>query len=491
MTLIHPRDITMRALLTIFCAGCLWLALSTTYLHAQVVPIDFSQAVEMKVVWKMAMGGVVFPITYVPSVCSIDGLDVLTGSVVGKGRYTWRTRPTLDTASIDKTLGIKPHRIDYDGVPPLEYLNVSGHVLRCSGIPGSPFPFVAVDTVAGCAGDPERSADVDGDGYLDVITDIGGDGQTARVVMGGPQAGKGCERVFTIPKVYKDRTTSLTHDFYRSSTGPWRLVQVERDEGGSAPTLVIYDVLITREAGKPKATFIQRDELTEDVLHDPRVFVDTVARKDWLIVGRAVGDPLTGIAERFDVTDGLLITTGEQVTGYLIYEPKNLGYTLGTSKPVIAILGLFCFADNIRQPFARIVPAQALGGFSEWTAINDQTGDGKPDILMSNWPSPNGEIQLLSLDSSVTNVEHVVNETRGASARLTGDVLEVTLDIPMSVSAQIVTLDGRTSPLLALMQGTVGMNRYDLSTALRRVASGAYHLRVRVGESFLTIPILR
>ena len=486
----------MRALLTIFCAGCLWLALSTTYLHAQVVPIDFSQAVEMKVVWKMGLGAEGSKLTYTKDFGGKAGFDVVTTFMSGRGGQTWSTRPKLDTTNLFNWQGSHAASlaaIDYDGIPPLEYINYFGIVWR-RGMGESPFPLTPIDTVGYLlsTGEPLRAADVDGDGFLDVITDIATGGLTARIVMGGPQSGKGQERVFTIPKVYKDRTTSLTHDFYRSSTGPWRLVQVERDEGGSAPTLVIYDVLITREAGKPKATFIQRDELTEDVLHDPRVFVDTVARKDWLIVGRAVGDPLTGIAERFDVTDGLLITTGEQVTGYVFDEPKNLGYTLGTSKPVIITYGqgrvLFCYGDNLRQPFAWLsLPGLGVQPVSSYAAINDQTGDGKNDLLISG----GGALCLVSLDPSVTTVEHVVNETRGASARLTGDVLEVTLDIPMSVSAQIATLDGRTSPLLALMQGTVGMNRYDLSTALRRVASGAYHLRVRVGESFLTIPILR
>lgn len=489
----------MKTFVTICFACLVGHVILTSPCRAQ-VPYDLSQAVAYNTVWKMDVGGELFPIAFVPNVCGQEGFDVLTGVVVGRGRFTWRTQPALDTISIDKSLAVLPLPIDVDGIPPLEYLNSSGHLLRCSGVGENPFPLIAFDTVAGCSEEPELSVDIDGDGFLDVITDIGGGELTARVVMGGPQAGKGCERVFQIPLVKNRNLSNWTAVFYRSSTGVWRTIQVERDASSYNTWLMIYDVMISRVEGKPKATFTKRDSirgtgvsLDEGTFGSAAVVVDTNAHKDWLLVNHKLNvTPGTIAVERFDVTEGRLVATGEQVTGYTFLERfnQNLGHQLGTTKPVIAIASpdgyLFCYGDNIRQPFAKA----DFGGDHDWAVINDQTGDGKPDIVASNPPSPNGRIRLLSTDPSSTGVEHT-NNLRGQPAQLRGEVLEVTLLSPSSVSAQLIMTDGRMTQILAPVQGTVGVNRYDLSSALQRFSSGAYHLRVRVGEFSHTIPVIR
>lgn len=490
----------MKTFVTICFASLVGLVLLPSPCRAQ-VPYDLSQAVEYKTVWTKDVGGEFFPIAFVPNVCGQDGYDVLTGVVVGRGRFTWRTQPALDTFSIDGSLAVLPLPIDVDGVPPLEYLNSSGHLLRCSGAGENPFPLAAFDTVAGCAEEPELSVDIDGDGFLDVITDIGGGELTARVVMGGPQAGEGCERVFPIPLVKNRSLSNWTAVFYRSSTGVWRTIQVERDASSYNTWLMIYDVTISRVGGKPMATFTKRDSirgtaafLDEGTFGSAAVLVDTNAHKDWLLVNHKLNvTPGTIAVERFDVTEGRLVATGEQVTGYIFLESfnKNLGHQLGTTKPVIAIVTptgyVFCYGDNIRQPFAK---ADFANQFSNWAVINDQTGDGKPDIIATNRPDPNGRIRLLSTDPNSTGVQQPSNGSV-QPAQLRGEVLEVTLTNPSVVSAQLIMTDGRMSTILAPAQGTIGVNRYDLSSALQRFSSGAYHLRVRVGESFLTIPLIR
>ena len=71
-------------------------------------------------------------------------------------------------------------RIDYDGMPPLEYMNVNGRIERCDQV-GDPSKRTKIDTVNCWTGsiDPEYSMDVDGDGYLDVVCDLLGGGELA------------------------------------------------------------------------------------------------------------------------------------------------------------------------------------------------------------------------------------------------------------------------------------------------------------------------
>jgi len=58
------------------------------------------------------------------------------------------------------------------------------------------------------------------------------------------------------------------------------------------------------------------------------------------------------------------------------------------------------------------------------------------------------------------------------------------------ISAELVTTDGRTYAALAAQQGIIGLNRYDLSSVLSRQPRGAYLLRVRTGETFVTLSIV-
>ncbi len=98
---------------------------------------------------------------------------------------------------------------------------------------------------------------------------------------------------------------------------------------------------------------------------------------------------------------------------------------------------------------------------------------------------------LLTLDSTATSADEPNPPNLSLVARMTGMTLEVSLLSPSTVSAQLVTIDGRVFPALHPVQGSTGINRYDLGSTLGQQPAGAYILRVRVGESFLTINLVR
>jgi hypothetical protein len=460
------------------------------------VPIDLSQAREFKLVWKQQLSGTMFPIQFVPSVCDVAGLDVLAGATL-YGRFTWRTNPRIDTLNIDQSLGIWPTLIDADGTPPLEYVNTRGHIMRCAGGDGGPFPLAAIDTVAGCAGEPQAMGDVDGDGIWDVITDIGGGGYTARVIRGGPQAGRGCQRILQIPKVMGADQFNTTKAFWRSSSGTWRMLQDEKDAMALSPWLMLYEMRLDRTTEGTRITWIKTDSLYGNGNHindipigDAAVVTDTATGKDWLMAMRRLNNgPRTWVLERFDATDGRFTPTGEQVTGVEFYAPWNAGYSLGTSKPVIMLgEGSFCYADNLRQPFARVrFKNSGLQPVSGFVAINDQTGDGLPELVISGGQ---GVVAVYTLDSSATSVvSNDAAETSGV--RLVGTTLYLPASDGGSLTLRLVTTDGRSYPLTAPSTLPAGEQRIDLTTSLEALPTGAYLLHVQVADALYNVRFVR
>jgi len=495
----------MRPMITIvstgLCAGL--LALSSLPALGQ-EPIDTSQTRTMTLVWKQQLGGGAKAMSYLPNFGGQQGFDVLSTAIArGRGNVLWATRPKLDTTNLFNWLGInnaiQVHPLDYDGIPPNEYVNGLGVVWRCASTE-QPLPLVPIDTITHptCAGTPQVSADVDGDGFLDVITDLGGDNKTCRIIMGGPQSGKGCERVFPIDR-FGSRDNRYARAFFRSVTGTWRVVQHERNDNDLSTWLVIYDMDIFRQDGRVQFRAVKRDSLhgpctslDDDPLGFSASVADTLAKKDWLIMNRRISPTGPWVVERFDITDGRFVSM-EQVTGYY-FGPINgdFGYSLGTDRPVVFVGGLFCYADNIRRPFARWrVQGSGLQGLEGMMAINDQTGDGKPDLVMTGGPVDNGVVALYTLDPAVSVDDDPVPPTVMSSARMTGDVLELSLVQPSSVSAHIVGIEGREAVLLAPQQYPAGTSRIDLAPLLRTYPRGAYYLRVRLGDALHTINLIR
>ncbi len=470
--------------------------IASTVLIAQ-VPIDLSGAREFQVVWKILLGAELFPLTYVPSVCGVEGFDVIAGSTMSRGRFTWKTNPRIDTTNIDRSLGIYPFPYDADGIPPLEYVNSRGHILRCSSGQPTPLPLQAIDTVAGCSEIPERSEDVDGDGYLDVLCDIGGGGYTAQVIRGGPNAGKGCQRILTIPKPPGRNKRNSTKAFWKSASGVWRLLRNERDSNALSPWMMLYEVRIGRSFGAWRFDFIKTDSLygdgmslSDEPFGDAAVVVDTAARRDWLLMQRRIRVGKTVFPlERFDATNGRFTPTGEQVTGVEFYEPWVAGYSLGTSKPVIMLgEGSFCYADEITRPFARLrVKGTGLQPVSGLVAIYDQSGDGKPDMIVAG----GSNIALYTLDSAFVTHTPSDEATQPETCRMEESTLTLDAISHEDVTIEIISSDGRIVETIAGLSVTPGTNRFDLSATLHRLARGVYVLRARSVSMMQTLRFIR
>ena len=453
------------------------------------VPIDLSKAREFRVIWKVSLGGDIFPIHFVPDVCGYDGLSVLTGGLV-RGRFTWRTEPLIDTTNIDRTLGILPHPIDYDGVEPMEYVNTRGHILACRQGSDSPFPLTALDTVAGCAGTPQAVGDVDDDGYADVVCNIGGGGYTARVIRGGPNAGRGCQRTFHVPRVSNRDQFNSTEAFWRSSSGEWRLLQYEKDSMALSPWLVLYEMRSTKTPEGMSFTFVKTDSLYGNGIHigdmpigDAAVVTDTATDTDWLLVMHRLNDgPRTWVLERFDATAGRFTPTGERVTGVDFYEPWIAGYSLGTAKPVIMLgEGSFCYADQLEKPFARLrVKGTGLQPVSGLVAINDQTGDGIPDLVISGGQAM---IAVYTLDSSAISSMENDSQAVSAATRLDGMTLYLWTAVGGRLTIRLVTTDGQSYAVAAPDSVQPGEQRIDLASHLQALPIGVYLLHVQVGDN--------
>lgn len=488
----------MRAIIAVFFIGFMQLG----GLQAQ-VPYDLSKARDYWGIWFVSLGATPAPPTYFPDFCGLPGNHKLLATSDSFGGF-WGMNPRLTIGDgDDRWPGVDARPIDYDGIPPLEYINGSGAVYQCSG-----GRMIAIDTIdtrcLGGALTPSTARigmDIDSDGYLDIVCNPGRAGVTAHVIMGGPRWGEGCGRIRTIPRV-QSHADVATRAFFRSATGGWRLVQYERDTGDSSSMMTIYDVDIIRDGDTLKPTFTKLDSFSggpsTDVepLGKVEAMVDTVAGRDYLLVQRVVDvNTFLTAVERFDVTNGRFVSTGEQVTGLFFTDNRNLGYELGTDKPVIAINSpsgiLFCYADNIREPFARWDPnGNNVQSVSGWTVVNDQTGDGKLDIVMGWNTGFNGSVHLISLDRMVGVEDDPQWNEPGLMATIDGRMLEVTLQAPSPVSVDLVSIDGRVVVVSAPLHGMEGQNRYDLVPILGSVPAGVYYLRVCAGSTFRTIPVI-
>ncbi len=483
------------------------ILLMHTWAYAQ-VPIDLSRAKEFRLTQRFDLSGQISRIAYTKEFCGVSSLNVITTGVSGRGRVTWRTTPMLDTTNLFDWYGINaPTRlqaIDYDDAEPVEYVNSQGVIWRCSR-GESPFPLMPIDTVANgvCSNAPVSSADVDGDGYLDVITEIGRDGVTTRVILGGPTAGKGCERMLLVPVVKSGNKYNITKAFYKSAVGEWRLIQQERDSLDRAPRLQMYRVTFTRTEGKPDVTFTPLGRYHgEDVSQidepygDIGVVPDSLNGQDHMLFHHRIGKPgSTWALERFDVTAGAFTSSKEIVVGYEFASDiyVDFQYDLATSRPTVKLSSyygpLFCLIDNISQPFAKWDPsgsgASPVIGYS---AVNDQSGDGDPDLVVVGG-GVNGTMVVLTLDSTSTAVHSEDGDSNRFSVRLLGAILEVASSTDGLLTINIAALDGRLVNTLPPIVAVKGVNNVDLEPYLRPLARGRYFLQVTINGRVQTLSI--
>lgn len=370
----------------------------------------------------------------------------------------------------------------------------------------STYPFETlrgVDTVK-CWGpgvrgiNAEFADDIDGDGFDDLVCDVGGGGYTARVIRGGPNAGRKCERILFVPYAPVEEGTNVnTCLFWRSSSAGFRLMQTEVKENRS--WVVIYDVGFRHEGNTITTTFTPIDSLTGKGFGGPShcvLVTDTLLKKDWLLMFRFDTDINQNVLERFDATEGIFDPTGERITGTEFYQPWVAGYSLGTERPVVAFHvsnkgTVYAHVDDLVHPFAWWSSAgSGVQPVAGRVAINDQTGDGKPDLVIAGGVT-NGTMILLTLDSTASSVADNNDPQAQVSARMFGTTLEVITTRPVMISAQLVTTDGRMFPTLPPTQGSVGLNRFDLTSAIEALPKGAYHVRVLIGEELRTVNFVR
>jgi len=268
--------------------------------------------------------------------------------------------------------------------------------------------------------------------------------------------------------------------------------------------MILYDVGLKRVGSTFETTFTPLDSLyggSSSLDDDPfgvvEEVVDTVHKKDYLLIERVVNfSDRTWVVERFDITEGKFNSTGERVTGYQLGDNDNLGHSLGTDVPVIGIGSsrgfCYCYANNITMPFARFIPTntgiQPVAGF---VVVDDQTGDGKPDIVLSGGSPTDGRMMVITFDQSVSVEENTSDVPAGSTARLSGDQLDVTLVAPDVISIDVATVTGQQWTVVPPTTLDVGNMHYDVATLLRNRSSGAYFLRVHIGARIISIPVTR
>jgi hypothetical protein len=239
------------------------------------------------------------------------------------------------------------------------------------------------------------------------------------------------------------------------------------------------------------------NHLQDEPIGDAAVVVDTASRTDWLMAMRRLNNgPRTWVLERFDATDGRFTPTGEQVTGASFYEPWIVGYALKTTQPVVAFHAtgvgrVFCVASDLAHPFARWSPQGALQPpVSGMVAINDQTGDGLPDLVAAGGTN-DGAVALYTLDSLTSTLgEHSIAKTLPI-VELIQHTLIISVDRPMLASVSLATTDGRHFPIVAPWQTREGTQRIDLGRHVEDLPRGVYFVRVTLDAAVHTLQFVR
>jgi hypothetical protein len=436
--------------------------------------------------------------------CGLDRQHLLTVGAPGGGRH-FMTYPRIDTnAPQPKGWGAGYIPIDYDGVPPVEYSDDNGRINRCLGGP-DPWVRERIDTISCWAPTivANFSADVDGDGYLDVVCDIGSGGNAFRVISGGPQAGKGCERVTSFDVPSPGSEYDAINALYRSVNGSWRMLHHTWDK--SDEYLILYDVRFNRTSPRGDglhASFEAIDTIytlpgdigRPSTIGSLVVVQDTILKRDYMVLFYKPGYT-QWVTERFDLTDGQFNASGERVAGYLLVE-HGFGHSLQTERPVVQLWGrdgegiAYAYVDDLVHPFAFFNAAgtgiQPAAGFA---VINDQTGDGLPDLV---WSGGNpATLLLVTLDTTIVTVEEQQTPQPDFRAHISGMTLTVQTTKPCSITIDVATVDGRAVYMSPVLPVEAGEYRQDLAPALQPLTAGAYFVRVKCDAKMVTIPIQR
>lgn len=295
---------------------------------------------------------------------------------------------------------------------------------------------------------------------------------------------------------------------YHGADGQWRMLQkVHNGEGAEESHLVLYNVNFSRTSPRGadlQATFTPIDSLTVIPVSQaypaftvPVVVQDTVRKRDFMVL-RYRPNFSQWVTERFDLTDGKIVASGDRVVGLEMLsttDMPSLGHMLGTSYPVFhsstatdgqLYFSIYDLVHPIAQWLAGGSGVQPVAGRA---IINDQTGDGQPDMVISGGDP--AALILLTLDTTIVSVDEQHLQSTDFSASISGTMLSVQTTRSCSITIDIAAVDGRavyTSPLTPIEAGNF---RHDLAPVLQPLAAGGYFVRVRCDEHMVTIPIQR
>jgi hypothetical protein len=286
------------------------------------------------------------------------------------------------------------------------------------------------------------------------------------------------------------------------------LHEVHNGEGFAESHLVLYNVDFSRSSPKGTdlhAVFTPVDSLTVipvsreySAFGKPVIVQDTLLKRDFMVM-RYRPNFTQWVTERFDLTDGQFVASGDRVAGLEMLSSSavtfSLGHLLQTTYPVFASSTaddgeLFFSVYDLVHPIA-VWNAQGSGvqPVAGHAIINDQTGDGQPDLVWSGG-NPAGLI-LLTLDTSVVSVDAQQTPQSDFRAYISGMTLTVQTTQPCSITIDVTSADGRTLYTSPPTTVDMGEHREDLSPVLQPLASGAYYVRVRCGAQMVTIPVQR
>lgn len=489
--------------------------------------VDLTGVPEYKVIWSAEIGpppeGTNFngnsAVLYTPNLCGIEGMNILTMDSDTRGIVSFSASPMLDTHSVWHwpewiySLSLLAP-IDYDGVPPLEYVSSRGVFWRCSQ-GQSPFPLIPIDTVR--CGDHyggSHLADFDLDGYTDAVFLESGFLQARAelyVLRGGPTYGWNCDSSIrvAIPNGHRFGTSIA---FYREFDGNWYVFANEYDEDLSGfdgklrrfpVALVCYKIAIANDGNGWRAGVTRIDSIVGegyaggDIVYpgftDVRPIADTVEQRHHLFLDAN---------SQYHIEDGKLTKGPIFHAGYWIQ--ASIGTALGTIRTVVAAkLGarytkdrrsrqVFIHIDKPEKPLAILADLHTLGTQNDirYTVINDLTGDGLPEVFYAN-VHVNGmlSVYVASLDSNATTID-AESTQRPLLVSMIAEELHVSVYEAQAASIDIVNLSGQSYSLLPNVFLQSGMNVIDLSTHLRAFPHGFYNIVVRVGSTVKYVSIL-
>jgi len=512
-----------------------------------------------KIVWKLPLGvasdsvnsiRVATPV-YICNFCGEENENVISMYNDLIGRQTWRTSPAFDTINIGSWNNLQWFKpIDFDGVFPPEYLGRFGEVYQCSRAGGKPI-LTQIDKIdlEKCAGRPLFSADINDDGYQDVICIHNASLMwnnsmyNGAIILGGPNVGRGCDRVRLLP-MFNNHRFNAASALWRSVNGAYRLIQIETDEQIEETLSDWGDTTWVEWAVSYELSFKTGEQsLSNPVLSVEFRKIDSVKGQGYrsgCVVGSTLGNYIVendAIAHRdylfvggkcTDFTDARFETT---IPVYRTKRtPQYIGYSLGHDRPVM--MGETMIMDSkdkkIRtllsylgeqKPFAVLWVHNKeginfeRGGFE---IIDDQTGDGNADVLKivtdknkASWlyllsadpnvqesdappiiaAKPVEDDEDQTTDDGTPDTEDDVVSIDNNTVAWNGSELIITTTQPASFNVRAVSTDARFSTLNAPNTLPIGTTAVELRSQLQNMSHGLYYLVVRVGTRYTTIGI--